>query len=117
MARFSGQIMRFQVQAHLVGLHEGVIPTSRIRFSGTIMPEYEERPAAIRRLGDDGQGARRAGSKAQRAFARNTRQGWKPSGTSRPWQDRRTLISHYDQRLAILRMVFLCRAFTPFVNL
>jgi hypothetical protein len=27
--------------------------------------QTEERPAAIRRLGDDGQGARRAGSKAQ----------------------------------------------------
>ncbi|HEX9586548.1 MAG TPA: hypothetical protein VGA15_02215 [Bradyrhizobium sp.] len=40
----------------------------------------------------------------------------KPSGTSRPWQDRRTLIFQCDQRLAILRMVFLCRGFTPFVN-
>ena len=61
MARFSGQIMRFQVQAHLVCLHEGVIPKSGDRFSGNIMPRYEERPAAIRRLGDDGQGARTIG--------------------------------------------------------
>src|SRR3979490_3514701 len=40
----------------------------------------------------------------------------KPSGTPKPWQDRRTLISQPDQRLAILRMVFFYRAFTPYVN-
>src|SRR5450631_4534513 len=77
--------------------------------------QTEERPAAIRRLGDDGQGARRAGSKAQELLPATIGR-MKPSGTSRPWQDRRTLISQPDQRLAILRMVFLCRAFAPLVN-
>jgi hypothetical protein len=39
-----------------------------------------------------------------------------PSRTSRPWQDRRTLIDRCDQRLAILRMVFMYWTFMPFVN-
>jgi hypothetical protein len=40
-----------------------------------------------------------------------TTEGWTPSETQKPWQDRRTLISHRDQRLAILRMVFVFQAF------
>jgi hypothetical protein len=55
------------------------------------MPGENKRPAALRRLDDDGQGARRAGEKALEAFARNYRKD-EPSSTSRPWQDRRTLI-------------------------
>jgi hypothetical protein len=59
--RFFDQIMRFPVQAHFVCLHEGMIPKSGIRFSEKDRAQTEERPAALRRLGDDGQGARRAG--------------------------------------------------------
>jgi hypothetical protein len=33
-------------------------------------------------------------------------EGWTPFEAQEPWQDRQTLISHRDQRLAILRMVF-----------
>jgi hypothetical protein len=52
-----------------------------------------KRPAAIRPL--------------DRARCPRLTRGWTPSETSRPWQDRRMLIGIFDQRLAILRMVFL----------
>jgi len=55
-----------------------------------IMPY--QRPAAIRPLG--------------RARCPWLPRGWTPSERQRPWQDRRMLISHCDQRPAILRMVF-----------
>jgi hypothetical protein len=44
------------------------------------------------------------------------RKGWTPSEPQKPWQDRRTLISHCDQCLAILRMVFVFEARLSFVN-
>jgi hypothetical protein len=39
--RFSDLIMRFQVQAHFVCLHEGMIPKSGIRFSEKIMTKQK----------------------------------------------------------------------------
>jgi hypothetical protein len=85
---FSIRSCDFQVQAHFVCLHRRHDPD----FAKKHHAQTEERPAAIRRLGDDGQGARRAGSKAQELLPATIGR-MKPSGTSRPWQDRRTLIS------------------------
>jgi hypothetical protein len=106
--------MRFQVQAHFVCLHEDMIPKSGIRFSEKIMTKQK----IVQQHSGDWAMAGKV------PVARVEGQAPLPATIGRMKVIRyiKTMAGSpdadlaSDQRPAILRMVFVCRAFTPFMN-